>query len=370
MKIAVVYDMLYPYNVGGVEIRNYEIAKRLVKKGHEVHLYGVKLWKGDDIIEKEGIYYHGVGRYKNMYNFRGQRNILEPISYSIKLYKELKKENFDIIDCSAFPYFPCFASKLAKKKAKFIITWHQYWGDYWFTYLGKFRGFFGYLIEKLTKRLTKYNIAVSNKTKKDLGLYGVKIISNGINLGDIKKVKPSKENSDLIYVGRLIYGKNVDILIKSISLLKRKPKVIIIGDGPDKEDLMRLTKDMGLENNVKFLGFIEKRKVYSYLKSSKVFVFPSILEGFGMAVIEAMACKLPVIVVNHKWNAAVGLVNNCETGFVVGNSEKSMAKAIDNLLRDEKLRGKLADEASKSIKKFSWDRSSEELIRFYREISL
>ena len=54
MKIAFIFDMIYPFNIGGVEVRNYEIAKRLVKKGHEVHLYGGKFWKGKDIIKIEG----------------------------------------------------------------------------------------------------------------------------------------------------------------------------------------------------------------------------------------------------------------------------------------------------------------------------
>ena len=49
MKIAIIFDMIYPFNIGGIEIRNHEFAKRLVKAGHEVHLFGVKLWKGQSI---------------------------------------------------------------------------------------------------------------------------------------------------------------------------------------------------------------------------------------------------------------------------------------------------------------------------------
>ena len=72
LKIAIVYDMLYPFNIGGAEIRNYEIAKILAKK-HDVHLIGIKLWKGKQIIKKNRITYHGVCNYKNMYNFSGKR---------------------------------------------------------------------------------------------------------------------------------------------------------------------------------------------------------------------------------------------------------------------------------------------------------
>jgi len=85
MKIAIVYDMLYPFNVGGAEIRNYEIAKVLAKE-HDVHLIGVKLWKGKRVIKREGITYHGVCRYKKLHSFSGKRSILEPMYYSFKLF--------------------------------------------------------------------------------------------------------------------------------------------------------------------------------------------------------------------------------------------------------------------------------------------
>ena len=53
MKIAITTDAIYPFTLGGSEIRNHEVAKRLVKKGHEVHIYGAKLWKGKNIIKKD-----------------------------------------------------------------------------------------------------------------------------------------------------------------------------------------------------------------------------------------------------------------------------------------------------------------------------
>jgi len=365
MKIAIVYDVLYPFYVGGAEIRNYELARRL-SKNNDVHLYGIKLWKGEDIIKKDGIYYHGIGRYRDMYNFKGQRNILEPIKYSFKLYKELKKEKYDIIDCSAFPYFPCFACKLAKNKAKFIITWHQYWNDYWFSYLGILKGLCGYLVEKITKHLTKNIIAVSDKTARDLRLENIEIIYNGIDLKEVEKTKPNKEKSDLIYVGRLINGKNVDLLIKSIVLLKKRPKTIIIGDGPEKERLKKLTEKLGLKDCIKFLGFVEKEKVYSYLKSSKVFVFPSILEGFGMAVMEAMACRLPSIVIKHKWNAAAELVKDRETGLITENYENELARAITSLLKNEGLRKKMSKKAREKAQSYDWEKQADKLLGFYK----
>ena len=62
MKIAMTTDVIYPFTVGGSEIRNHEILKRLAKNGHEVHIYGAKLWRGKDIIKLDGISIHGVSK--------------------------------------------------------------------------------------------------------------------------------------------------------------------------------------------------------------------------------------------------------------------------------------------------------------------
>jgi len=67
MKIAMIYDMIYPFNVGGGEARNYLLAKELIKRGHEVHFFGEKLWKGKNTIVYDGIVMHGVYKSKKIY---------------------------------------------------------------------------------------------------------------------------------------------------------------------------------------------------------------------------------------------------------------------------------------------------------------
>ena len=149
MKIAFIYDVIYPYVKGGVEKRNYELAKELTKRGHEVHIFGMNYWRGKDIIKKEGIWYHGVCKPQKLYKeSNGKRSIKEPIHFSLKLFKPLIKEKFDIIDCSNIPYFPALTTRLVTllKGEKMYITWHEVWGNYWFEYLG-WKGFFGYTIE-------------------------------------------------------------------------------------------------------------------------------------------------------------------------------------------------------------------------------
>ena len=337
MKIAFVYDAVYPWIKGGAEKRIYEIGKRLADKGHEVHWYGIGWWfdgNNGRTIDHDGIILHGVCEPMPLY-VDGRRSIKEAIYFAEKLLPKLVKERFDVIDCQEFPYFPCFTAKVHSlfRKTPLVITWHEIWDKYWFEYLGK-KGLFGWIVERLTARLISKNIAVSERTKKDLeslGVKNVKVIHNGIDFKKIESVKPSEEESDIVFAGRLIKDKNVDVLIKAISLIRREIsdiKCIIIGDGPEKEKLMKLAKELGVENNVKFVGFLENHDdVIAYMKSSKVFVLPSTREGFGIVALEANACGLPVVTVNHGRNAACDFING-KNGFICEISAENIAEKI------------------------------------------
>ena len=339
MKIAYVYDAVYPWIKGGAEKRIWEISKRLVKIGHEVHIFGMNYWNGDAVVIKEGVYLHGVCEPKELY-VGGRRSIKEAIYFARKVLFPLLKENFDVIDCQAFPYFPCFSAKICSsvKRTPLILTWHEVWDEYWYEYLGKSRGVFGKRIERATAHLTDKAIAVSVRTKKDLERIGVrkgiKVIPNGIDFGKIEGIGASDEESDVIFAGRLIKDKNVDILIKAIEQVKKgvpdvEVKCIIIGDGPEKTKLEKQAYERGLASNIKFMGFLEDHnEVISYMKSSKVFVLPSTREGFGIVALEANACGLPVVTVDHKRNAVCDFITMDENGFICELSEVDIAEKI------------------------------------------
>jgi len=372
MKIAYVYDAVYPWVKGGAEKRIYEISRRLVERGHEVHWFGIKWWDGEKDIVKDGIYLHGIGKWDNLY-VDGRRSILEGLYFGLKTLTGLRGD-FDVIDCQEFPYFPCFSAKVYSivKGSVLVITWHEVWDDYWYGYLGK-KGFFGRVIEMMTSRLTSRTIAVSERTKNDLECLGVreeiKIIPNGIDFERIKKIKASKEESDIIFAGRLIKEKNVDVLIKAVKLVRNEipdVKCMIIGDGPEKEELVKLVYDLKIDINIKFMGFLENHDhVISYMKSSKVFVLPSTREGFGIVALEANACGLPVVTVNHKRNAACDFINNGNV-FICELSEKDVAEKIfigfDE--RKEDMRRRCIENA----KRYDWDEIVKSIEYFYERV--
>lgn len=366
MKIAFIYDAVYPWIKGGAEKRVYEIAKRLSERGHEVHWYSVGWWVDDQplYMEKEGIIFHGVCQPVDLYK-DGTRTIKEALYFAWKLAPVIMKEDFDIIDCQEFPYFPCFVAKIHSifKKSVLLITWYEVWDKYWYDYIGK-KGFFGRIIEKTTTKLPKKIIPISNKIKDDLKIFKVPeeknyVIPNGVDFNYIQSIKPRARNFDIIYVGRLISHKNVDVLLRAISKVKKTIPNIrcgIIGSGPDLEKLENLSKILKLEDNVNFFGFVEKDEdVYSHMKSSKIFVLPSTREGFPNTILEANSCGLPAIIVNHEKNAGVGVIKDNENGFIVNLSAEDISNKILYLLENEIELTKLNKKSISFAKNYDWE---------------
>jgi glycosyltransferase involved in cell wall biosynthesis len=373
MKIAYVYDAIYPYVKGGVQKRVWEISKRLAKE-HEVHLYGMKYWNGEDIIVREGVYLHGVCDPVELY-VDGHRSIKEAFYFAAKVFKPLMKEDFNIIDCQHAPYIPCFTAKLGSmlRNIPLFITYHEVWADYWYEYLG-FKGFFGKIIEKSTIRLPVFIIAVSEKVREGLLKLGmaekrIGVVPNGIDFPKIRCVSPSDEEFDVIYVGRLLPHKNVDYLLRALAMIKKRiPDVRcgIIGDGPEMRALKMLCKSLDLSENVKFFGFVEKdEEVYSVMKSSKILILPSIREGFGLVVLEANACGLPVIMVKHELNYASALVAHGKNGFKVGLSEKNICDSTTKLLQNVDYLNKMSEYSIQYAKRHDWESLVDKLNRIY-----
>lgn len=365
LKIAFVYDVVYPWVKGGVEKRIYELARRLARE-HEVHVYGYKLWEGRDEIEREGIFYRGTVKVdlSGLY-VSGRRSLLPPLLHSLKLPALMKGERFDVVDCQASPYLPSYSLRLLDMK-NVLITWHEFWGDYWLEYLGSA----GSLARGVERGLFSFkrHIAVSRKTELDLLEAGLRkpisVVPNGIDLKLVKEVRPADLESDFIFVGRLIREKGVGDLIGALARIKPELpdfRAVIVGDGPERAHLERLVTEMSLEENVIFTGFLgEYSDVIALMKSSKVFAFPSRREGFGMVVLEAMASGIPVVTSDHPMNASRFLVEDGKTGFVV-NTGKLPGTLLMALERWKRM-GRFA---SRCAGAYDWDRIVEELLNVY-----
>jgi glycosyltransferase involved in cell wall biosynthesis len=179
----------------------------------------------------------------------------------------------------------------------------------------------------------------------------------------------------LLYAGRISPHKNLVRIIEAFSALKTELakldvypdlKLIIIGDELSKHpDLRRTVVRGGVQNDVRFLGFVPIDVLRIFYDIAKVFVFPSLYEGFGLPPLEAMAHGTPVLTSNT--SSIPEVVGNAA---VMVNPENlfEMMRALQRVLLDQTLREKLRCAGYEQVKKFSWDRSVSEVLAGYREV--
>jgi L-malate glycosyltransferase len=366
LKIAYIYDAVYPWVKGGAEKRIYELSRRLAERGHEVHCYGMKWWPDDKDIIMNGVHHHGICPAMPLYK-NGKRSIMQATSFAGKVLAA--GIDCDAVDCQNFPYLSCLSAKLlcSLQGRRLFITWHEIWGDYWYEYLGR-KGFLGRTAEKAAAHLTERNIAVSERTKRDLvglGANSAWVVPNGIDAKRIEKIAASPRETDIIFVGRLVEHKKVDLLIEAIERIKINIpdiRAIIIGDGPEAASLKHLSCEKGLKNNVEFCGFVDDYDdALALMKSSRIFASPSIREGFGMAALEANACGLPVVTVDHKMNAVSDLVTK-ETGLVCAPTSEALAEAI---MRTLQKREKMQKQCKILAGRYDWEKICDVAERIY-----
>ncbi len=215
---------------------------------------------------------------------------------------------------------------------------------------------YNFLVKNLFNKATKIIVVskgLSDDLIKNFGIKEekIKVIYNPINIKRIQEL--SKEPLELEYqeifkhpiiinIGRLTEQKGQKHLIRAFKEVKKRKhdlKLVILGKGKLKPDLKLLIQQLGLENDVHLLGW--QKNPYKFLSKSKLFVFPSLWEGLGIAILEAMACGLPIISSDCKFGPREILASDkglVENGILVppGN-EKLLAEAMIKLLNDKKL---------------------------------
>ena len=373
MRIAYVYDAVYPWETGGVQKRVWELARRLADD-HDVHWYGLHYWDGPAVTDREGVTLHGVAEPATLY-VDGRRSIPEALSFAAKVARPLLAEEFDVIDCQEFPYFPAFASKLAAavQRATLVLTWHEVWGDYWYDYLGR-TGVCGRLVERATAAVPDCHLAVSERTRRDaadLGAPDPRYLPNGISMAEVEAAPVADTDVDgdvdVLFAGRLIPEKNADLLVRAMAAVReRDPDVncTIVGEGPERERIERLVADEGLDETVTTRDFLpDYDDVLGLMKAADVLALPSEREGFGITALESLACGTPVATIDHPRNAATELVADGETGTVRDPAPDAFA---DGLLGAEEC---APDDCVATAREYDWDRLAERADTLYREVA-
>jgi glycosyltransferase involved in cell wall biosynthesis len=209
------------------------------------------------------------------------------------------------------------------------------------------------------------------------------VISNGIEAEKIFGAKPDKEKLkkkyklgkfNIIYVGRIWVEKSLNVVLDSFKLVQEKipeSRLIIVGDGPEKENLVHQTQELGLEKKVVFTGKIEHEKLIKsgIIKVCDIFVTASKTENQPLTVMEAMASSLPIIGV--KKLGLIELIKNNENGYLARPDDpKDISKYIIKLFQDKRLREKMGKKSLNLIKKHSIKKTGDRLEKLYSKVSL
>ena len=177
----------------------------------------------------------------------------------------------------------------------------------------------------------------------------------------------------LLYLGGFDQRKNLSALLRAFALLvNRRPqaRLVIAGRLPERDnplfpDPRRLVEELGLEERVIFTGWVAEEDKPSLLTGAMAFVFPSLYEGFGLPVVEAMACGTPVIASSSSsLPEVVG-----EGGILVEPTDaEALADAMELLLVDDALRAELRQRALAQAARFSWRQTALETLAVYRKV--
>jgi glycosyltransferase XagB len=356
-------DTRHKYS-GGAEVYVHELAKRWISEGHRVTQFCGNDGKctqyetidGVEIIRRGGFYLVYVWAFLYyVTKFRGQYDV--------------------IIDCeNGIPFF----SPLYSRKPHYLVIHHVHQdlfkSNLKYHPVARLAQFLELRLMPLIYKKTPI-ITVSPSTKDDIQNILFKdiepqIVYNGV---DTVRYQPGikSPHPTVLYLGRLKDQKCVDVLIKAAKIIIKKipnVEIIIAGDGDSKNKLINLTRKLGLESQVKFLGRVSEELKVKLYQQAWIFVNPSLIEGWGITTIEANACGTPIVAAN-----VAGLrnsVKNPHTGYLVKHGDiAGFANRIEELLLNDQLRHEMSTAAVDWAKHFDWEQSSSRFLQIINQPS-
>ncbi|HJQ12774.1 MAG TPA: glycosyltransferase [Gemmatimonadaceae bacterium] len=148
---------------------------------------------------------------------------------------------------------------------------------------------------------------------------------------DLFEPGDSRDGQRLLFVGRLNAQKGVDHLLHALAEMKSKASLDIVGDGPDREDLVRLTRELGLTPRVTWHGQVAQTELPELYRQAAAVVVPSVDEGLGLTAVEALLCETPVVAFDS--GGLRDVIQHEKTGLLVQPGDRaSLAKTLDDLL--------------------------------------
>jgi glycosyltransferase involved in cell wall biosynthesis len=367
----------FPPRIGGLEFHVLGLSIEQGETGHDVYVYTML---GDESLEGKNVRIKKVrgGSVAAMTRKDSLRSLFFILVVVPALVWANWKYRFDIIHVHGDIVEVLFGTLLGRLwQIPQVVTIHAG--------LNKKRSY--RLLARHVFRLPSVIITVSPEIKEDLISLGINskkiaVIHSGIDYKlcaepvdaayrqrQRKKMSVSSDDILIITVGRLHRMKGLEYLIEAVgeTLAQFPLKLLIIGDGPERERLKRLAGPYS--DRVDFLGEMSKVRVVAHLRLSDIFALPSVSlsgqrEGTPTAVMEAMAAGLPIV--TTPVGGAKLLVENNINGFIVKEKDvTTLSAAIENLCKNPSLRSKMGDANWKQARDYDWSCVAQEIEKAY-----
>lgn len=372
----------YPPIGGGGGVICRDIAEEVSAIGHRVTV----VTSGFKGLEKYEVK-NGVEIVRVPVLFRSKQNTASlpsmlsyvPLSVS-KANELLSKESFDIINTHfAIPSGPAGNSISKKFKIPNVLSIHG--GDIYDPSKSLSPHKTIGLKQTVRKMLLNSDrvVAQSSDTKKNAeAFYNVQRNIDIIPLGIKPNKFPNKTRRELglsddkkifITVGRLIARKNLEELIHIVSKIKKdfSCELLVIGDGPEKENLQQKINSLNLSGEIKLLGRVSEELKFQYLNISDVYLSTAIHEGFGIVFLEAMECGLPVICYNR--GGQIDFLKSGETGYLVKLKDaESFYNSLKNLLTNVNMVEKIGVYNKELVKRFYISNIAKQYLQIFEEV--
>lgn len=382
MKILFISDVYFP-RINGVSTSIRTFVTQMQKMGHTVHLiapdYGVKT--SDEAWIK---------RMPARKIFFDPEDRLMKYGEAIDRLAELRHEQYDLIHI----HTPFVAHYLGLKLAHLlnvpvVETYHTFFEDYLHHYLPIIpKPIARSLARFVSRRQCNAVDAIISPSQPMLDVlrdYGVKskanVVPTGLQAHSFQKAngKSFREKYGIaldrpmsLFVGRVAFEKNIGFLLRTwVEVIKKQPDALLViaGEGPAEKSLHALGKELNLEDNLKFIGYLDREtELNDCYAAADVFVFSSLSETQGLVLLEAMAQGTPVVAIAELGTKSI-LVEG-EGALIAPENELVFAERVSTLLSNKTLRNKLS-KAALSYVKTNWTDKAQaiRMIDFYKDVA-
>jgi len=376
MRICLVFDCLYPHTVGGAERWYRNLAEDVARRGHTVTYLTLLQWDQDTGAGVPNVDVIAVAGRAELYA-HGRRSIGAQLRFGLGVLWHLLRHGgrYDVVQTPAL-HLSLLAVLAARPFRRFslVVDWFEVWTrEYWLEYLGGVAGRLGWWGQRVSARANHHALCFSRRHAQrlaEMGYSGEITLLEGLLAPGIEASEPAPAEPMVVFAGRLIPEKQATAIVPAVALVRERVpelRATIFGDGPERDALLRLIAESGLDGAVRAPGFVAGQLVEDAVKRALCFVFPSSREGYGQVVVEAAAVGTPTVVVDAPDNAAVELVEDGVNGFVAKSAEpEDLGEAILRVhSAGPALRESTADWFRRNRERLSLETSVERVLAVY-----